>query len=294
MTLWKINCAENHHPGLWQRWFRHQCVAVGWHSKWGYSLSGPTDNRGWKVARNALSKMKIGDYIVVSLSGHRIGRLGQITSKSIEDKDWDPLVPSTREDPEGEMGRRVLVRWDMTVGPEDRDMVVLLPEGARLTQGELRPTISEIRSISMEKIKSAMNDQSNWVGLLSHFDYESALSSYIAAYPHHLEDGLTQHPNERIRERVFKDKSRLDVILLDRDEKAVIVECKQGQPTVENIKQLQNYIRHLKKETDKEARGILVHGGSRRLHRDVKEAAQKAPAIEIVQHALKVEFAEST
>jgi hypothetical protein len=29
MKLWKINCMEDEYPGLWQRWLKHQCVAVG-------------------------------------------------------------------------------------------------------------------------------------------------------------------------------------------------------------------------------------------------------------------------
>jgi hypothetical protein len=90
------------------------------------------------------------------------------------------------DDPDGEMGRRVLVRWDMTVGPDDRDLVVLLPKGTRFTGGELRPTISEIKSISYKDLISAINDSANWQSLFAHFDYEKALSGYIATYPHHL------------------------------------------------------------------------------------------------------------
>jgi hypothetical protein len=58
-----------------------------------------------------------------------------------------------------------------------------------------------------------MNDPTNWVGLLSHFKYEKALSDYIAAYPHHLEDGLVPYPNAKVREKVFTDRKRLDVLL---------------------------------------------------------------------------------
>ena len=31
-TLWKIACQEDVYPGMWQRWFKNQCVAVGWAS----------------------------------------------------------------------------------------------------------------------------------------------------------------------------------------------------------------------------------------------------------------------
>jgi len=114
--------------------------------------------------------------------------------------------------------------------------------------------------------------------------------SRLSRYPHHLEDGLTQHPSEKVRERVFGDRSRSDVILLDRKERPVIVECKQGQPTVADIEQLRGYLGHLLKEKNVSARGILVHGGAKKLHADVNRAAAQKPMIEVVQHRLQVEF----
>jgi RecB family endonuclease NucS len=140
-----------------------------------------------------------------------------------------------------------------------------------------------------------MNDPTNWVGLLSHFKYEKALSDYIAAYPHHLEDGLVPYPNAKVRERVFTDRTRLDVLLLDRKERPVIVECKQGAPTPDNLRQLRAYMKLLRKETGRnDVRGILVHGGSRKLRREVVRAAALAPRVEIVQYRLQVDFAGSS
>ena len=277
---------------MWQRWFKNQCVAVGWKGSWGHPLVGRSMDAGWGRARAALQRMKIGDYVVVSLEGHRVGRLGQITDLAIGDNDWNPLVPPNSEEPDGEMGRRVLVRWKMTVGPDDRDTVVLLPVGSRLTLGELRPTIAEINSISQKKLETVMNDPANWQSLFANFDYEKALSGYIATYPHHLEDGLTPHPSEKVRERVFKNRSRSDVILLDRHERPVIVECKQGQPTVADIQQLRGYLRDLLDEKGFKARGILVHGGAKKLHVDVERASAQRPWIEVVQHKLEVEFSK--
>lgn len=296
MRLWKINCEEHKYPGMWQRWYKHQCVAVGWWSGSGYRLAGKSSGRfdaGWRRARTALRQIAVGDHIVVALRGHRIGRLGQVTRKAIADTDWEPLVPASRGSPKGEMGRRIFVRWDMTVGPDDRELVVHLPVGKRLTLGELRPTVSEIRSISLSRLKNVMNDPRNWVGLFSRFDYERALSGYIAAYPHRLEDGLLPHPNESVRERVFKDGTRSDVLLLDRDEMPVIVECKQAQPTLSDLKQLRRYMRRLRQETGMDARGILVHGGAAKLRSDVAAAANAKPRLEIIRYKLDVEFARS-
>lgn len=292
MSLWKVSCLENEYPGMWQRWFRHQCVGIGWPREHGYQLDGPTEGgHGWSRAREALKAISIGDEVVVALRSHRVGRLGVVTGKTIGDAEWDPLVPRSRDLPEGEMGRRILVRWDLTVGPDSRDMVVALPPDAQLTSGELRPTVAQIRSRSTKDLVAAMNDPSNWVGLLTHFDYERALSGYIAAYPHRLEDGLLPHPNERVRERVFGDTSRLDVLLTDRSGAPVIVECKQGSPTIEHLKQIRHYMERLRTETGIAPRGILVHGGARKLRSDVAAAARKDPPIEIVQYSLDVDFA---
>lgn len=52
--LWKVQCLENNYPGMWQRWFKYQCVAVGWpppkHRLYGESDGG----RSWSQARNAI------------------------------------------------------------------------------------------------------------------------------------------------------------------------------------------------------------------------------------------------
>jgi len=291
MTLWKVSCLENKYPGMWQRWFRHQSIGIGWPPQDGYRLEGPTEGgHGWSRAREALKAISIGDEVVVSLRGHRVGRLGRVTGKAIADTEWDPLVARSRDLPHGEMGRRILVRWDLTVGPDSRDMVVALPPEAQLKSGELRPTIAQIRSRWTKDLIEAMNDSSNWVGLLTHFDYEKALSGYIAAYPHWLEDGLLPHPNERVRERVFGDSSRSDVLLTDRNGVPVIVECKQGQPSGDHLKQIRHYMKRLHDETDIAPRGILVHGGSRKLRPEFAAMARKEPEVEIVQYTLDVDF----
>jgi hypothetical protein len=149
------------------------------------------------------------------LKRNRIGRLGQVTALAVNDNEWDPLVPKSKDLPVGQMGRRIQVRWDLACGPTNQDVIVELPEGSRLAINELLPTIAEIKTITLEQLRAAMNDQSNWVGLLAHFKYERALADYIAAHPHHLEDGLVPHPDSKVREKVFSDHKRSDVLLLD-------------------------------------------------------------------------------
>ena len=80
--------------------------------------------------------MKVVDMVVVALRGNRVGRIGEITSKFVDDDYWNPLVLAGPELPDGENGRRVQVRWDLTVGPDNQDLVVQLPEDHRFNDGE--------------------------------------------------------------------------------------------------------------------------------------------------------------
>ncbi|HTV39083.1 MAG TPA: endonuclease NucS domain-containing protein [Candidatus Sulfotelmatobacter sp.] len=288
MNLWKINCEENKFPGMWQRWFKHQCVAVGWPPDW-FCLEGHTKDYGWSRARNAMQRIQTDDVLVVTLPKNRIARIGYVTRKEIRDNEWKELVPRSREHPAGQIGRRILVRWDLTIGPDSRDQVVRIPD-KYLSNGEQRPTLCLIQSHKLEQLKEVMNDPVNWVNLDSNFAYERALQEYIAAYPHHLEDGLLPHPDIKIREKVLKDRSRLDVLLIDPDDSPVIVECKRDAPATLHVSQLRNYMHRLQSETGRKPRGILVHNGARKLSEKVRKEAAKRPRIEIVRYALNVNF----
>ncbi|MGV8171663.1 MAG: hypothetical protein ACP5OA_03135, partial [Candidatus Woesearchaeota archaeon] len=103
--LWRINCMEHVYPGMWQRWFKNQCAAVGWSKYYDFRLNGDTKKaRGWSTARNRLKEMKLNDYVIVTLRRNRVGRLGQITSMAVGDDEWSPLVPKNPANPSGEMG----------------------------------------------------------------------------------------------------------------------------------------------------------------------------------------------
>lgn len=293
--LWKITCEEHLYPGLWQRWFRSQSVAVGWAPQSGYHLDGTgVRTLGWTIARNALVRMKPGDHIFVTLQGSRVARLGTVTKLAVQDSDWKPFIPPSRTDRYGEKGRRIHVQWDLELGPDDREYVVALPPGIRLTGAQLRTTLSVVKSLSLADLKSILADQSNWVRLWANFDYERALSGYIAAFPHRLEDGLLPYPLEKIRERRGRGQTRMDVLLIDETETPVVVECKQDAPTLGHLKQLRAYMVQVAKDTGKLPRGILVHGGARKLREEVRKAAQLRPRIDLVQHNLDVMFSRST
>ena len=306
-TLWKIRCMEDQYPGMWQRWFKEQCVAVDWASQWGYPLYGDYgeiygDNpKSWSIARNALKNMATGDYVVVALKNNCVGRIGQIIHKAIKDNEWNPLVtpnPAMKEMRYGAMGRRILVRWELTTGPDNQDLVVQLPEENRFNGAQLRLTVARISSMKVGQLRELMNDPKNWVNLLGKFGYEKALSDYIGNYPNRLEDGLLPHPNLKIRENVFKDSKarntkRSDVLLIDRSNKSVVVECKQPSPSVNDIRQLRRYMKLLQRQTGEDPRGILVHGGAPKISSGVIAEAERPPRVEIVSYSIDVNFRKS-
>lgn len=284
--MWIVNCPVNKHVGMWQRWFRSQCVAVGWPPGAGYQLDVPGD-RAWNVARNCLLNMNVGDRVVVALGDRRVGRIGEITHMAVGDDEWDPFVPPGEEHVHGELGRRIQVRWELDTGPSDSDVVVQLP---RELGAFSRTTVSQ-RRIPLRGLRREMNNPANWVSLHGTFASEKAMSDYIGKHPYRLEDGLVPHPTRILREMRFEDGRRADVMLMDRNQRTVIVECKQHSPSVTDIEQLRGYMQQFENETGETPRGILVHGGAPRLSPDVRRAAdRRRPRIEVVYYVLFVTF----
>jgi hypothetical protein len=297
MNYWKVYCKEDAHPGLWRRCFRAQCATVGWPPGAGYHLEGRSKRWGaTKRVQNALGKISVGDEIVIQLPHNRIARIGSVVAVKVTDDDWKSLVPRSSEEPDGEQGRRIEVRWNLEIGPDDPEMVVELPPDARLGGGA-RGTINAISRARFRKIRAAMQEEANWVGLTSRIGHETVLSDYLAAVPHHLEDGLEPYPYAKVREKTFSDRSRPDVLLQDSREKPVVVECKKGSLVSKDVRQLVGYMRLARKEIGHGVRGILLHGGARKLRSEIKRelagARRRGFLIEVQQYELSVRFAPS-
>ena len=292
-ALWRVTCHIWQNPGQWPFWYREQCCAVGWAPP-EYTLDGPSDDRGWTGARNALKKIQPGDAIVATLPENRVGRIGTVVDKRIRDDEWDPIVPPDARRPTGGNGRRILVRWDLGVGPADMNQVVLLPPASRIAPALLRRTIQPLPLDLYPRIVAAMEDEANWTSIIGRFSMERALSDYIALHPDRLEGGMISHPLLSAREHAFEDHTRADVILEDRTRRTVIVECKQGIPTRQDIAQVAAYRERLmqKQPTLGAVRAMLVHGGSSRVASDVATAAHRH-RVELVYHELSVLFINS-
>ena len=163
-TLWKVRCMEDHYPGMWQSWYRSQCVALGWPPGDGYKLHGPSIHKSWSYTRNRLFEMQDGDIVAVLLSRNRVGRIGQVLALAVDDEQWSPFVPPGPGLAQGEFGRRILVRWDLTVGPDNQDYVVDLPAG--FWPYPSKRAISRERSVTIDELKQQMVDPANWSSLL--------------------------------------------------------------------------------------------------------------------------------
>lgn len=262
-----------------------------------YGLREAEAKRDWSLARRYLQQVAAGDKVIVQLRHWRVGRIGTVLDKHIEDGQWVPSVPRQGRD-SGEMGRRLQVRWDLTTGKLTPDFVVELPPDARPNPRIWRLTLSPVPDTAFKKMAEAFRDENNWVSLVPGFASERALSEYISASPHLLEDGLVPYPSAAARELVFPDHTRLDVLLLDRRDNIIIVECKQGAPTIKNVEQLRGYMRNAEKlrtglKVGKNIRGILVHGGSRKLSAEVRRESRRSPRIELVQFSVAVGFTPS-
>jgi hypothetical protein len=235
--------------------------------------------------------MQRGDWIVASLPGWRVGRLGRITDLAVLDDEWNPIVPPTRETPFGENGRRILVRWDLALGPDDPSKVVLLPEPARWNSGQSRGTIRELTPLNLKLVTEAMKDEANWVSLSGAFSLEMALSDYISIHPGRLEAGMIAHPSIQARELTFRDRSRADVILQDRAGRIVVAECKQNAPSVGDLDQVQHYRKQIQDEYPElgRSRALLVHGGASRVMPEIDNRARSLD-IDLIYFELQVNF----
>jgi RecB family endonuclease NucS len=163
------------------------------------------------------------------------------------------------------------------------------PSAAAMVTSSGEP-ICELDAKIFDSVVKAMKDESNWEGLLKRFISEKSLSNFIAAYPHRLEDGLMPYPNAKVQEKVFPDGTRSDVLLIDKNETPIVVECKQGEPTLKNLKQLRGYIKNVKKETGRRPRGILVHGGAVSLRNEVRRQVTRDPQLKIIRYSMNVSF----
>lgn len=236
--------------------------------------------------------MQPGHLVVAMLPGGRVGRMGEIVRLEVNDHQWNPVVRPGPDLPYGENGRRIVVRWNLTIGPIDPGMIVRLPRGLR-DNGQA--AISRISFNKLELLRAACADKANWEPVHGAFKYERALSDYIAMHPHRLEDGLTPNASvPKIREWTVSSGNRIDVVLEDVLGAPVLVECKQSGATEACVEQLARYLKEVATVYPQwnSPRGFLVHGGARNVSHAVRQLAERN-GITLVHHELRVDFSAS-
>ena len=167
------------------------------------------------------------------------------------------------------------------------------PLAQDLTMGIYGPQTAFQKFIPFDDVVREMNNSANWVSPGGKFRYEHAIRDYAATFPNRLEDGLLPHPNMKVTEMTFQDGRRADVMLVDRYERTVIVECKQHSPSKIDIDQLRGYKKLYEDKYGETPRGILVHAGASKLSPDIEREALGDPVVEVVSYVLDVKFIRS-
>lgn len=291
MHYWAVYCMEDSWPGLWRKWETLQVATVGWPAPhWNMEGTG-AGGREWSAVRKRLKLMGPGDGIVARLPRHRIGRVGHIMELKVTNEEWDPVVPKAPDMPMGQHGRRILVRWDFSIGPQLREYACTLPEHCRLSSGESRKTINELDQQRFGLFEDALRDEGNWTpAFASKFRYERALSDFIATFPERLQSDLRPYPMAKVRENAVVNRKRLDLLLIDDRQNPVVVECKQGSAAVGHLRQIREYMKAVQGITGKEPRGILVFGGSPNVPQNVIDVANQDPKVDLFAYLLDVTF----
>jgi hypothetical protein len=98
--------------------------------------------------------MHVGDRIGVQLRKHPAGRVGEIARLADGDDDWEPTVPKSKNQKVPRRSDSHHVRWDFATDPFRPDVVAQRPKAARLTTGEARSTLTELRRATFEKSRT--------------------------------------------------------------------------------------------------------------------------------------------
>lgn len=301
MKLWKFTCPEAEFPGIWHHWFELACVCVDYPPQLKFRLKDSTTGReGWKRTTVILKTLEPEDYVVVMLDSHCVSRLGVVTEKKVNDEEWNPIIPMSKINPHGRLGRRIQVNWIEKSGPTNRYMAVSLPNGTHLTRSEIKLSPVLVRSRSLSDILSALNNRANWVSLHRHLEYDQAVLRSIRDDPQRLEFGLSPYPTMRFQKLQFASQSETAAVFVDKKATPVLVVCVQGVPSTTSLKKIRRKMSLLKSHLGVMPRGILVYGGARLYGEEYKpvqsliEQSLDPPRVEIIHYTFDVGFERQT
>lgn len=166
-SYWIVTCPEPKiRGGVWRRWYRENCVAVGWYPPtWSFDAQGE-DTEGWPFARNRLKRMRAGDKVIPFLLKSRIGPVGTIRAINATDVDWNPTVEKGNyrgNEGHAALGRRILVTWEQAGMPPDGKIATVPVTHRRNGRSPLaRHTIEELSDEQFLNFCSVLSAKENW------------------------------------------------------------------------------------------------------------------------------------
>lgn len=323
-SYWIVICPEPYvrGGGLWERWYRENCVAAGWPPpRW--TFDGPTDDSGWAYTRNRLKEMKPGDKVIPFLLKWRIGPVGTIKQVSAADADWKETVEGKRYkggDLDSELGRRILVSWEGEGMPPGGKCAVVPPD--RRGSGPLsRHTIDRLTDDRFKELTSVLANHSNWVDVTpavspqadrfapaaapvvadtevpppllpqAELDLlERDLQRLLSRNLDRIEKGLVADPDYQLEEFPC-DVGRLDFLCRDAEGSWVVIELKADWVGDEAVGQILGYMSWAKDNlpNGSQVRGILV---GKRTSGRVKAAIKLFPQLSIKRFTLDCQIDE--
>jgi hypothetical protein len=141
-----------------------------------------------------------------------------------------------------------------------------------------------------------MEDESNWVNLLRHPQYDMGVLRSIMDDPQRLEVGLLLFPSDQFKELHSDAKSETSALFLDKKGTPVFVVCVPKVPGMIDLKRIRRKMSRLKAELGVPLRGILVWGGMRlhgekaELGLNVIEQSYEVPRVEIIHYNFEVDY----
>ena len=254
-SYWIVICPEpSVRGGVWLRWYRESCVAIGWYPpNWSFEgRSEDADTGGWSFARNRLKEIRVGDKIIPFLLKWRIGPVGTVKEIKVKDTDWNPTVEKGDygEESEAALGRRILVTWEQAGMPPD-GMIAPVPPAQRPggRQPLARHTIEQLSVEQFKNLSSVLAAKENWsdIAAVSRPDaggesaetempppppppaalslLERDLQKFLSRNLDVIEKGLKPDPAYQLEEYSI-DVGRIDLLCKDARDNWVIIELK--------------------------------------------------------------------
>jgi hypothetical protein len=323
-SYWIVICPEPYvRGGVWARWYREKCVAVGWPPP-NWNLDGPTESFGWAYARNRLKEIRPGDKVIPFLLKWRIGPVGTVRALRVADAEWNQTVEKgiySLNIEEPELGRRLLVTWERIEMPPD-GRCALVPPDQRPPGPLAKHAIEQLPAETFQRLCSVLSNRSNWIDVLPtavsspggpsavvesqhETEIETAppppppaelallerdLQKFLSRNLGVIEKGLVPDPAYQLEEYT-SDVGRMDFLCKDAQNNWVVIELKADWAGDDAVGQILGYMSWVRDNLPNgpTVRGIIV---CKNTTGRVKAAIKLAPSLSIKRFSLNCSIDE--